>query len=176
MMEVASIQTLANLAEIFGAMTVIGGVLFAMIQLREVRRQRRDVVTLGMMGAVQQPEFAHAVRLIRELPDAVSTSELRSRGAEFEEAAILISTTFETIGLMVHDRTASYRVARELTGGIAGVMWRKLARWMAETRVEHAQPTWAEWFQWIVERFEDTSRESPQKPAYRREADWVPRS
>jgi hypothetical protein len=174
--ELANIETLANLAEIFGAMTVIGGVVFALVQLREFRRQRRDVVTLDMMGAFQEPAFARAVRLIRQLPDAVSSSDLRNRGDEFEEAAILITTTFETIGLMVHERTASYRIARELTGGLAVVMWRKLARWMSETRIEQSQPNWAEWFQWLAERFEDSAREAPQKPAYQRAVDWLPRS
>jgi len=169
------IEGLANLAEIFGAVTVVGGVGFALIQLRELRRQRRDTVTTEMMRFFQEPSFAHALRLVRELPDGVSARDLRARGTEYEEAAIMVAITFETMGLLVYQRTASYSIARELTGGIAVVMCRKLSGWMRDVRVEQSQPSWAEWFQWLAQQFESSESRTPRVPAYERDSGWRPR-
>lgn len=116
------LDRLANMAEIFGAFTVIGGVFFAMTQLREFRRQRRDAVAAELMRSFYNPELARAVYLIRQLPDAVSAAEMRKRGPEYEQAAILICTTYETTGLLVFRDIASFSLVQQLTGGIAVVM------------------------------------------------------
>lgn len=42
----ADLSTIANIAEIFGALTIIGGVVFAVIQIREIRVQRRQMAAL----------------------------------------------------------------------------------------------------------------------------------
>ena len=40
------LETLANLAEVFGTLTIIGGLLFAIIQIRQFRQQLRETATL----------------------------------------------------------------------------------------------------------------------------------
>jgi len=52
----------------------------------------------------------------------------------------------------------------ELTGGLTLLMWRKLRHWEEDVRVESAQESWAEWFQWLVERLEAHAREKNQTP------------
>ena len=42
------LNTAANLAEIFGAIVVVGGLAFAMIQLAHFRAQRRHTAALGL--------------------------------------------------------------------------------------------------------------------------------
>ncbi|NIW35420.1 MAG: hypothetical protein GWN32_02370 [Gemmatimonadetes bacterium] len=46
------LATLANLAEILGAIVVIGGVVFAVIQIRLFRRQRLGRTSLAEAGDV----------------------------------------------------------------------------------------------------------------------------
>jgi hypothetical protein len=170
------LQTLANLAEVFGALTVIGGVGFAIVQLREFRHQRRSAIAAELMRSFYNPELARAVRLIQQLPDGVSAQELRERGPEYEIAAILVSTTYETMGLLVFLEIAPFSMVLELTGGLTVVMWKKLDRWLDELRVEQSQPTWAEWFQWLAERLDEWSREHPSRPAYEEFSGWRPRA
>lgn len=167
------LATLANVAEIFGFLVVIGGVIFALVQLSEFRRQRRDAAAAELMRSFYNPELAKAIRLVRELPDGVSARDMRALGSEYEEAAIIVCTTFETIGLVAFRGISPFSIVRDLTGGIAVVMWRKLARWCDDVRVEQSQPTWSEWFHWLADRLVEHTKEA--EPAYRKYARWKPR-
>ncbi len=169
------LTTLANLAEIFGALTIVGGTLFAIVQIREFRAQRHQAVAVELLRAFHEPELANALNLIRTLPDGVDAKELRSMGPEYERAAVMIATTYETIALLVFREMASFAMVRELTGGLTVVMWRKLERWMDAVRQEQAQPSWAEWFQWLAEQFAREAKEKESDPAYEQFADWRPR-
>ena len=170
-----SLQDLANWAEIFGATTIIGGVIFALIQLREFRRQRREAIAVELMRSFYNPEFARAVYLIRQLPDGVSGAEIKEKGPEYEQAAILVTTNYETMGLLVFRRIAPFSMVRDLTGGIAVVVWKRLSRWTEEVREEQSQPSWGEWFQWLAERLMDAGKRNEIPPAHVQHANWRPR-
>ena len=167
---------LANIAEIVSTVTVVGGAVFAVIQLRQFRQQRLDAAAVQLARTFYDSEFAQAVLLLRNLPDDVPAAELRGRGSEFEAAAIKICTIYETVGLLVFNDMMSFSMVRELTGGIAVVLWRKLRRWTAEIRAEQSQPSWAEWFQWLAERLGAQHESKEAQPAYVRHAKWRPRS
>jgi len=169
------LATLANIAQILGALTIVAGLVFALIQIRDFREQRREAMTVEVLRSFHEPELAHAVNLIRELPDHVSPEELRSRGPEYEGAAVMVSTTYETIAFLVYREMTSFSMVRELTGGLAVVMWRKLARWMEAVRLEQSQPSWAEWFQWLAEQLAREAAQKESNPAYERFASWRPR-
>jgi hypothetical protein len=166
------LTTLANLAEILSGAAVLGGASFALFQLREYRRQRRENAAAELVRSFYNPEFARAVRLIRLLPDGCPAAELRAKGAEYEEAAILVSFAFETFGLLVFRGVTPFSIVEELTGGLALLMWRKLERWQRDVRVESAQASWAEWFQWLAERLLERARAGSQPPAHEAFSSW----
>jgi hypothetical protein len=166
------LDTLANLSQIIGNVTIVGGAVFALVQLRELRSQRRDAVAAEVMRGFISPELSNAITLIRALPDNVSAEQLRARGPDVERAAVLINMTFETMGLLVHRRIAPLPLVLELAGGIIVVSWHKLGAWMQQVRIEQAQPSWAEWFQWLAEQCE--KRKALSAPAHERCRDWQP--
>lgn len=166
------LQTLANISEIAGTLTIVGGTIFGLAQLSEFRKQRQGAVAAELMRSFMSPELSRALSITRCFPDGVSAEELRQAGPEAEQAAILIATTFETMGLLVFERIAPFKLVEDLAGGIVVVMWRKLRPWLETIRVEQAQPSWAEWFQWLAQQFE---REKVlQDPAYTRHRHWTP--
>jgi hypothetical protein len=172
---VTDLATLANIAEILGALTILGGAIFAVFQIREFRAQRRQAAAVELIRSFHDTELARAVNLMQRLPDGIPADELRSKGPEYEHAAVMISTTYETIAFLVFRDMASFSMVRELTGGLAIVMWRKLARWTDSVRQEQAQPSWAEWFQWLAEQLARESEQKEAHPAYERFANWRPR-
>lgn len=145
-----------------------------MAQVREFRAQRRESVALELVRSFYSPDLAKAVHQIRQLPDGLSAEEMRSRGPEYELAAVAISTTFESIAYLVFRRMASFEMVRDLMGGIALVLWHKLERWMEDCRVEQSQPSWGEWFQWLAEQLAREAELKESQPAYRHHADWRP--
>ncbi len=167
-----NIETLSNISQIVGTATIVGGTVFGLIQLAELKKQRRDSVASDLMRTFMGAELANALTIIRGLPDGVSADELRHAGPEAERAAVLICTTFETMGLLVFQRIAPFTLVVELAGGIIVVMWHKLGPWLHQIRAEQSQPSWAEWFQWLAQQCERHKVHSA--PAYTRHVDWIP--
>jgi hypothetical protein len=106
------------------------------------------------------------------VPDGISAADLKAEGPEYERAAILISTTFETMGLLAFRRLAPFSLVQELAGGIIIVTWRKLSVWVETVREEQSQPSWAEWYQWLAEQLIEVKIEG--KPAYMKFKGWQP--
>ena len=160
----------AAFAEIFGALAIIGGALFATLQFIEFRRRRRFQAAADLCRGFTEPELARAVILLKSMPDQLGLEEVKELDVEFEEAAQLVGMTFETMGLLVHEGVASFRVVQELTGGLLLMMWRKSERWIKETRVEQGNPRFGEWMQWLAEQLEE--READMVPAYEAHKNW----
>jgi hypothetical protein len=168
-----NLETFANIAEIIGAGSIVSAVIFGSFQIREYRKRREVIVTAELMRSFYGPDFARAVSLVRTLPDSTTASDLRSRGPEYEQAAILITTTFETMGLLAFRNIAPFSLVQELAGGLIVVTWKKLAVWLDTVREEQSQPSWAEWYQWLAQQMEKTKPLS--EPAYVKHRDWQPK-
>ena len=168
------LQTLANLAEIAGGIAIISGGVFAVVQLREFREQRRQAVAVELVRTFSEIEHANAVNLIQQLPDAVSAEQLRAKGRDYERAATMMAVTYETIGLLVYREMASFAMVQELTGGLTVVMWRKLQSWVSTVRQEQNHPRFAEWFQWLADQLAREGADKEAHPAFEQHADWRP--
>jgi hypothetical protein len=166
------LEIIANLSQIIGAATVVVGLVFAWFQIRLFHVQQNNTVNAELMRTFYSRDLAHAVVLLYELPDRIPAVELREQGKEYEEAAIIVTTTFETMGLLVFQRIAPLGTVTDLAGGMIGVTWRKLERWLETVRAEQSQPSWAEWFEWLAAQA--TIHKSRNEPAYVRCSDWKP--
>ena len=162
----------SDIAQILGMVTIVGGGVFAVVQLIEFRGQRRDLVAVELMRSFYNPEFSRSVTIIRNLPDGISAADLRARGPEYEQAALLICMMYETMGLLVFRKIASFELAQDLTGGLIEVLWRKLHVWVAAVRREQSHPRFTEWFEWLAIQFAKPDHHS--EPAFVAYRDWEP--
>jgi hypothetical protein len=167
----SDLATYAALAEIFGVLTIVMGAIFAVFQLSEFRKRRRNQVAADLCRGFSQPELAKAVTLIKRLPDGVSLREIQDMDVEYEEAAQIVGMTFETMGLLVYRNIASFRLIQELTGGLLLMMWRKIEVWIKTTREEQGNPRFGEWVQWLAEQV--AACESDVVPAYEAHSNWI---
>ena len=166
------LQAIVDYAQIVSTATVLGGTIFGLIQLKEFRKQRRDAVAGDLMKTFMSAEFVNAAAIILRFPDGISTADLRRAGPDAERAAVLVETTFETMGLLVFERITPFPLVLDLAGGTVVLMWRKLHVWLAELRVELANPADGEWFQWLAEQCEH--RKAGKMPAHLQHRDWQP--
>lgn len=144
-----SLSTMANLAEIIGAGSIVTGLVFGWFQIRHFRAQQRDAVAINLMQTFYSDDLAQAITLLQPLPDGISLEELRSMGSEYVKAAVTITTSFETMGLLVFKGIATMDLVLDLAGGIVTTMTRKLRTWLEDTRDDQQQPSWGEWFEWL---------------------------
>lgn len=167
-----SLEVMSNVAQIIGAATVVIGLVFAWFQIRLFHVQQSNTVNAELMRTFHRSDLAHAVVLLYELPDNMPADELRARGKKYEEAALVVTTTFETMGLLVFQRIAPLGTVTDLAGGMILVTWRKLQSWLETVRTEQSQPSWAEWFDWLSAQI--ALYKSRTEPAYVRFRDWKP--
>ena len=167
-----SLSTLANLAEILGVLIVIGGLFFAILQMRQIHQQRRELAAIELFRFFGNPNFAEAYQMVLHLPDGMSADEIRS-SQDVEHAAMLIGTTMENIGVMTHQRIVPFLIVNHLVGTSTIVLWQKLRNWAVALREELGQESAFEWFQWLSERLEEHQPENYQ-PAYKAHSNWQP--
>ncbi len=167
------LPTLANMAEILGVVIVIGGLVFAVLQMRQLRQQRRELAAIELFRFYGNPAFAEAYQMILQMPDAMTAEDIRLHKAKLEKAAMLISTTMENIGVMTYQRIVPFQVVNSLIGMSTVLLWKKLELWIFALREDIGSPMAFEWFQWLAERLEQTQGGQPQ-PAYVAFKDWMP--
>ena len=165
------LATIANLAEIIGAGSIVTGLLIGWFQIRHFRAQQRDAVAINLMQTFYNQDLAQAIALLQPLPDGIGLEELREKGIAYVNAAITITTSFETMGLLVFKRIATMDLVLDLAGGIVITMNRKLRNWSNEIRVAQLQPTWGEWFEWLGDQAEKANQAAT--PAHVQHRDWV---
>lgn len=161
----------ANIAEIVAVIIVIGGAFFAVMQMRQIRQQRRELAAIELFRFFGNPSFADAYKTALHLPSDISADDIRA-DETLEAAAMLISTTMENIGVMTFQRIVPFKVVKNLIGSSTIVLWQKLENWTLSLRQELDTPNAFEWFQWLAERLEEHQDESG--PAYEAERDWLP--
>ena len=168
------LSTIADMAEIIGVIIVIGGLLFAMLQIRQFRQQRREMAALELLRFFGSPRFAEAYRKILLMPEGLSAADIRTSEAGLESSAMLIGTTMENIGVMTYQRIVPFMVVNNLVGSSTIILWRKLEQWVGTLRDEMGEPYAFEWFQWLAERLDDEDHAGDPRPAYEAYRNWKP--
>ena len=169
----SNLSTLANMAEILGVIIVVGGFFFAVLQMRQIRQQRRELAAIELFRFFGNPRFTKAYQTLLHLPDDLSAEDIRTKQASLEDAAMLVSSTMENIGVMTYPRIVPFVIVNNLLGSSVVILWRKLEKWATALREELGDEAAFEWFQWLAERLEDYQPRDPH-PAYEAHKDWIP--
>ncbi len=131
------------------------------------------MAAIQLASSLENPEFARALRLVLSLPDGVSTSQLKAMDPKYEDAAMLVSLTLESVGIMVHRRITSLEMVWELMGGVVLATWEKLHVWAGEHRAAQGRDKFDEWIQWLCDQMRRHMVET--EPAHLLYQDWKPK-
>jgi hypothetical protein len=169
-----TLETLAHWADIVGAFLVITGVIFGVIQIRYYRAERHENATMEIMRTFQTVEFTSALRLINQHQSDCRRCESTRVTPELQEAMLLITTSLESIGLMVYRRLVPFRLVQQLMGGTIQAAWMILRDYVALTRETTGRPSVYEWFQWLAEQLDRHPEHLDAVGAYEKYRDWRP--
>lgn len=140
----------ANIAELVGGIVVVGGLAFAIVQLAQLRRQRREMAAIELARSFSNPVFARALEHVLKLQPGMTTEELRQLEDESREAMMLLSLTFESVGIMVHRRIVDIDIVWELMGGVVITAWERIRPWAMYQRDRSGRGKFNEWIEWLA--------------------------
>lgn len=169
-----NLQNLANVAEIFGALLVVFGVVFGLIEIRHYRQQRQEAAAMEIMRAFQSYDFTKALRLVMEYEQECLQCHEETMPQNLLNAAMLVSTTLEAVGLMVYQRIVPFRLVQQLMGGTIQAHWRVLTAHTEWMREKLSRPSLHEWFQWLAERLDEYPEYRDEEGAYSKYNHWQP--
>ena len=169
-----NLQTLANIAEIFGALLVITGVFFGLMEVRHYRQQRQETASMEIMRTFQSLDFNRALRLVMDYEQECQRCREQSMRHGFPDEAMLVSTTLEAVGLMVYQRIVPFRLVQQLMGGTIQASWRVLQPHTEWLREKLCRPSIHEWFQWLAERLDECPEYRDEVGAYSKYQNWKP--
>jgi hypothetical protein len=129
---------------------------------------------MEIMRAFQGHNFTGALRLVMEYEQECLRCKEDSMPLELQDAAMLVSTTLEAVGLMVYQRIVAFRLVQQLMGGTIQACWRVLRPNTERLRDKLSRPSIHEWFQWLAERLDEHPEYRDEVGAYSKYDNWKP--
>jgi hypothetical protein len=167
-----NLSTLANVAT---ALTVIIGVIFALVEARRLRRDREERAALEAVHAMLTPAYMDSFLVVQTIRDGATAEEIESNPATLG-AARSAGVVIEALGYSVFERIVPLRIVDNLVGGNIRVIWQKLRPYVEYERARTGSDKTFEWFQWLAEQLEkyDRGKTSLRLGAHEAYRDWKP--
>ena len=163
------ISAIANLAT---AIAVVVGLVFGVLEVRHVRREREERASFEVVHAIMTTHWIDSAPIVRGIDETLTPADLQADHTLLQ-AAHSVAFILEALGYAVFKGIVRLETVDELVGGSVRVAWRKLRPYAEhERRRTGSQKSW-EWFQWLAERLDE--RRGPlalQKGAYQIHRDW----
>ena len=138
------------------ALAVSVAVGFAMIQVRQYRRDKHREAAMELLHAFQTPSFARALNIVYCMHDGLSKREVEEFAGDEFHLVYAMTTTWESLGILVHHGEVDLQLIDDFFSGPIIVSWRKLENHVMGERREVGRETINEWFPWLKERLEET--------------------
>ncbi|HEV8324796.1 MAG TPA: hypothetical protein VG389_24475 [Myxococcota bacterium] len=145
--------TPATIAAYASALTVLVGVTFGVLTLRQWRRTRYLAAAAELVHTIQTPEFTHAIGLVMALPERADVLAVQADPA-CVTAIHAVAHVFESLGVLVFYRLLPLHLVDQLLGGYLRASWRRVQPYV-EMRRTAVGAMFGEWFQWLFERMEE---------------------
>jgi hypothetical protein len=143
----------SSFLDLITTVAVVVGVGFALVQLRQTGRARRDHAAVDVVRTVQTQEVRLAMSRVLKLPDAVPPSLIRD-DPELLAAALAVDSACEMWGCLVFENVVGLHMLDRMVGGWVRGAWCKLGPWVEAERADNLNPNIGEWWQWLFEKLE----------------------
>ena len=165
-------MSIEEIFQIIEAIAVVVAVGFAMVQVRQYRRDKHREAALELLHTFQTPAFARALNIVYGMPDGLSKDEVEKHAGDEFHLVYAMTTTWESLGVLVYRGEVDLQLVNDFFSGPIVVSWRKLENQIAGERAEVGRETINEWFQWLKERLEELESETRPTPAHIAHKNW----
>lgn len=158
------------------SIAVVIAVGFAIVQVRQYRRDKRREAAMELLHAFQTPEFAKALCIVYEMPEGLSDEEVKKFAGSDFHLVYAMATTWESIGVLVCRGEIDLQLVDDFFSGPIRISWRRLEKFVKAERKANERETIFEWFQWLNERLGEQESEEAPVPANIEHKDWSPKT
>ena len=163
---------------IFQAVEAIALVIalgFAILQVRQYRRDKHREAAIELLHSFQTPSFARALNIVYAMPEGLSKEEVENFCGDEFHLVYAMTTTWESLGVLVHRGEIDLQLIDDFFSGPIRISWQKLENQVMGERAECERETINEWFQWLNERLGDVESAEPPVPAHIAHRKWQPK-
>ncbi len=162
--------------QVIESIAVVIAVGFAILQVRQYRRDKHREAAMELLHAFQTPEFAKALCIVYAMPEGLSAEEVKKfTGADFH-LVYAMATTWESIGVLVCRGEIDLQLVDDFFSGPIRISWSRLEEFIRAEREANRRETIFEWFQWLNERLGELESEEPPVPANIEHENWTPKT
>src|SRR5262245_26024428 len=129
-------------------LTLIAGVTFSVLTLRQWHRTRYLSAAAELVHTIQTAEFTRSIALLVELPLDIDAESMRS-DPKVLAAFYSVSHVFESLGVLVYHRLLPLHLVDHLIGGYVRSSWKRVQPIVASRR-QVGGIMFAEWYQWLA--------------------------
>jgi hypothetical protein len=165
---------LSTVVDVLSVVAVVSGLLFATLELRQFRLSRERESALELFKTFQTQGFIKGIQVIVKLPDNLSKAKVEELIGEEIDDLNFVLANLEGLGALVCKKELSIGMVEDFFSGFIVLVWKKLARYIQDERMELGRDTWAEWVQWLAERVMEREGKEGLVPAYIEHKDWKP--
>jgi len=152
-------------ANIALTLTFLVGLVFGILQVKAVERERRERLTVDVLRVFQTREFAEFLNFFRTVTFPKTQEELNMLPERQQIMYIQFSQQMESLGILVAQNIVDLDIVDRTLGDFVTFTWKKYEPRFSQMRKN--DPYLGEYFQWLAERTAEYSTTYPRDPYYK---------
>lgn len=168
-----STEVILQAIEAFAVVIAVG---FAIVQVRQYRRDKHREAAMELLHSFQTPSFARALNIVYAMPEGLSKEQVEKFAGDEFHLVYAMATTWESLGVLVYRGEIDLQLIDDFFSGPIRISWRKLVGHVLGEREATGRETINEWFQWLNDRLEEAESQEAPVPAHIAHADWQAKS
>lgn len=155
------VEVIANISL---TLTFVFGLVFGIVQVRAVERDRRERLALETLRNFQTREFAELLETMIDPNFPKTEEELRRLPSAQRVMFVQFGQQMESLGMLVAGSFVSLSLVERTLGSFIVTSWKQYKPIFMTMRAN--DPYLGEYFQWLAERIEESEKISPRDPFY----------
>ncbi len=150
---------------------VVVGVVFGLVQLRQLRYQREVQAGIELLRPLHSPLMPETVMAIKSLPDGLTAEQTREKLGDRFGSILAVLGLFESLGPVIARGHIPIEMYADSYRGVTVICWQKMKPWIEDQRAQ-GWPNLYEWLEWLADRMGERLTRSSERPAFERFAAW----
>lgn len=157
-------ETITLIANLAIAFSFIVALIFGVVQVRAMARDRWERLTLETLREFQTHEFVELMHFIIYGDMPSSRDAMQVLPANEQKSIIQFAQVMESLGILVAERLINIDLVDKTLGSFVSTAWQKYKSLFLDIREKQPDPFLGEYFQWLAEQIDERMRMNPRKP------------